>query len=212
MSEETQRRDRELMKRIVKKGPDGEAALAELDHHYRGMWIRVVRQRLGRCQSDAEDVVQRVLLQIWSKADQYDDKWAVSTWIGLMLRTRSLDAIRARMRKREISPDLDRDGAWPPDKSGGHLKVANPARGLEDTGEAADPKAMKLLKQHANGVTVPQLAWLYGTTEDAIHTRMRRARASIRSAAIEEGFDGRHGGLCHATPKRPTDGDDPEDE
>ena len=64
------------------------------------------------------------------------------------------------------------------------------------------------LKQQANGLSVKQLAWMYGCTEDAMHTRLRRARASVRGAAIEEGFDGRHGGLCASTGSRPLDEDD----
>lgn len=76
---------------------DGDAGgLAELyDRHGRAMFslaFRVVRD-----QRDAEEVVQDVFAQAWRQASRYDtSRGAVVAWLLMMVRSRSIDRLRAR--------------------------------------------------------------------------------------------------------------------
>ena len=59
--------------------------------------------RLGCSDSEAEDLVQDVMVNVWRKAAQYDRRQAsVSTWIFRIARNRRIDAAR-----RDDKPQLD---------------------------------------------------------------------------------------------------------
>src|ERR1700674_2748643 len=56
-----------------------EAAFGELVGRYGGRLLGVARRLLGS-RADAEDAVQRALLQCYLGAGTYRSEWAVSTW------------------------------------------------------------------------------------------------------------------------------------
>lgn len=63
--------------------------------------------RVVNNKSDAEEVVQEVFVQIWRKADRYDQgRGAVATWIMNITRSRAIDKIRRGKKTRNnISMD-----------------------------------------------------------------------------------------------------------
>lgn len=85
--------DSALIKRIAKSD---ESALGELYDRYASMLLALARRVLGR-QSDAEEVLQEVFLQVWNQAGRYDTgRSAVSTWLVLITRSRAIDRLRSR--------------------------------------------------------------------------------------------------------------------
>lgn len=73
-----------------------DAALGELYDRYASMLLALARRVLGR-QSDAEEVLQEVFLQVWNQAPRYDTRRsAVSTWLVLITRSRAIDRLRSR--------------------------------------------------------------------------------------------------------------------
>jgi len=102
-----------------------EPALAELYDRYAGLLLALARRILGQ-QSDAEDVLQEVFLQVWHQAVRYDTRRsAVSTWLVLITRSRSIDRLRSRQvmdrtlinvqqenRGRNTSPEGIRSVLW----------------------------------------------------------------------------------------------------
>jgi len=64
-----------------------------------GLGRRILRQT-----SDAEDVLNEVFWEVWSKPDRYDSsRGSARSYLLLIMRSRSLDRLRARKSR----PDLD---------------------------------------------------------------------------------------------------------
>ena len=81
---------------------DGNArALAALYDRHASSLLAVAMRIIGR-RSEAEDVVHDVFIRVWQRAGDYRaERGAVSTWLRLMVRCRSLDRIRGRRRAQQ---------------------------------------------------------------------------------------------------------------
>src|SRR5262249_60694867 len=85
--------DGRLIERI---GKNDELAFAELVNRYGGRLLAVAGRLLGS-RMDAEDAVQRTLLQCFASAASYHAEWAaVSTWLYPILTNVCLDELRRR--------------------------------------------------------------------------------------------------------------------
>src|SRR5215510_1695100 len=93
--------ERRLMGRVAK---GDEAAFTELVGRYGGRLLGVARRLLGS-HADAEDAVQRALLQLYLGAGTYRAEWAVSTWLYRILTNVCVDELRRRQSRRaELEP------------------------------------------------------------------------------------------------------------
>src|SRR5262245_66524762 len=93
--------ERRLMGRVAK---GDEAAFTELVGRYGGRLLGVARRLLGS-HADAEDAVQRALLQCYLGAGTYRAEWAVSTWLYRILTNVCVDELRRRQSRRaELEP------------------------------------------------------------------------------------------------------------
>lgn len=82
-----------LLERIARG--DGEA-LGELYDRLAPMLLALAR-RILEDSAEAEEVVQETFLQVWNQAGRYDaGRAAVSTWLVLITRSRSIDRLRTR--------------------------------------------------------------------------------------------------------------------
>jgi RNA polymerase sigma factor (sigma-70 family) len=64
--------------------------------------VRRQLQRLGATQSDAEDVVQEILLALHLKRGTWDPHTALAPWVAAITRNKLVDAFRRRGRREEI--------------------------------------------------------------------------------------------------------------
>jgi RNA polymerase sigma factor (sigma-70 family) len=85
-------RERGLMRRVAR---GDEAAFTELVGRYAPKLLAVARRLLGS-RADAEDAVQRALLQCFQSASSYEPRWAVSTWLYRILTNICVDELRRR--------------------------------------------------------------------------------------------------------------------
>lgn len=82
-----------LMARI-KKGDDG--ALAELYRRHSPM-LRSVIGRILNNESDIDDLVQEVFLELWNRAENYsEEKGKALGWLVTLARRRSIDKLRKK--------------------------------------------------------------------------------------------------------------------
>src|SRR2546428_12792307 len=84
--------DKRLMERVARAD---ETAFTELVGRYGGRLLGVARRLLGS-RADAEDAVQRALLQCYLGAGTYRTEWAVSTWLYPILTNVCVDELRRR--------------------------------------------------------------------------------------------------------------------
>lgn len=110
-------RDAELVAAMA--GGDREGALAEFYQRYAGRVMALLVKMLGS-RAIAEERLQDVFVELWRRAPQYDrGRASVSTWVITIARSRALDTLRARARRRSdaqvpsddaqlAAPDSDR--------------------------------------------------------------------------------------------------------
>ena len=101
MVEETPQQiaDREMILRI---GRGDQTAFSELYDRLSGPLYSLALRMLGDA-SDAQDALQEVFLQIWSRARTYDpEKSSVFSWAVLLTRSRGIDRLRARDRRLRV--------------------------------------------------------------------------------------------------------------
>ena len=100
--------DREMIARV---GRGDQSAFSTLYDRLSGPLYSLALKILGDA-SDAQDALQEVFVQIWSRAGTYDpEKSSVFSWAVLLTRSRSIDRLRARDRRLRVvvAPATDED-------------------------------------------------------------------------------------------------------
>jgi RNA polymerase sigma-70 factor (ECF subfamily) len=164
--------DRTLMRRVALRD---EGAFAELAERFGGRLLGVAR-RLLRSGADAEDAVQRALLQCYLGAAAYRPEWAVSTWLYRILTNICVD----EMRRRASRPATE---APPPGR-----EPVDPASGSAadrvDMGRALERVPLR----YVDGLSYQELARARGISVNTVKSQLARGKAILRSALREGGF------------------------
>jgi len=173
--EET-RADVALLERIASRD---ERALAELyDRHARllfGLILRILRSR-----SDAEEVLQEVFVQAWTKIDTYNASLgSPAGWVIGIARNRAIDRLRTnavRLRAVEQAPAAP-PVATPESQAASGERERGVARAL-----AALPPEQRELIEHAyfEGLTQSELAERFKLPLGTVKTRVRTGLATLR--------------------------------
>jgi RNA polymerase sigma-70 factor (ECF subfamily) len=129
MAEDTAQQiaDREMLFQV---GHGDQAAFSALYDRLSGPLYSLALKMLGDA-SDAQDALQEVFLQIWSRARTYDpEKSSVFSWAVLLTRSRAIDRLRARDRRLRVvvGPTADE----------GKLAEATNASTVESAADTAD--------------------------------------------------------------------------
>lgn len=158
-----------------------EAAFGELVQRYGGRLLAVARRLLGS-RADAEDAVQRALLQCYLGADGYQPRWAVSTWLYRIVTNACVDELRRRGVRAAHAQSAD---AEPPVFAG----PGDAGRRI-DVGRAlaqVPREARVLLTLHyVDGLSNGELARIRGISVNTVKSQLARGKAILRRA-LEEG-------------------------
>jgi RNA polymerase sigma-70 factor, ECF subfamily len=170
--------DREVMAQVAQRD---EAAFSVLVERYGGRLLAVARRLLGS-RADAEDAVQRALLQCYTGASTYQPQWAVSTWLYRILTNVCVDELRRRTtriaydagqraldsaRPREARRDLDLHRAL--------ARVPREARVL-------------LALRYAEGLSYDELARVRGISVNTVKSQLARGKALLREELGKRGI------------------------
>ena len=177
--------DVKLLKAIAARD---EAALAQLYDRYRvilfGLLMRILSNR-----EEAEDVLQEVFLQVWRKAEDFDEnRGRPFTWLVTLARSRGIDRLRtlaARDRVAEAGAkevvDAVSDAATDAFKS--------EQRGLVNKALAQLPDEQKrpLMLAYFDGLTQSEIATRLGAPLGTVKTRMRTGLMNLREQLAGKG-------------------------
>lgn len=183
--EPAQENDVELLNAIAARD---EVALAQLYDRYRvilfGLLMRILNNR-----EEAEDVLQEVFLQVWRKAEDFDeDRGRPFTWLVTLARSRGIDRLRAlgaRERVAEASarevPEEVSDAATDAFKS--------EQRGIVSDALAKLPDEQKrpLMLAYFDGLTQSEIATHLGAPLGTVKTRMRTGLIRLRELLAGQG-------------------------
>jgi len=177
--------DVKLLKAIAARD---EAALAQLYDRYRvilfGLLMRILSNR-----EEAEDVLQEVFLQVWRKAEDFDEnRGRPFTWLVTLARSRGIDRLRtlaARDRVAEAGAkevvDAVSDAATDAFKS--------EQRGLVNKALAQLPDEQKrpLMLAYFDGLTQSEIATRLDAPLGTVKTRMRTGLMNLREQLAGKG-------------------------
>ena len=170
--------DRGLMERVAE---GNETAFAEVVRRYGGRLLAVAGRLLGS-RADAEDAVQRALLQSYTGAATYRPQWAVSTWLYRILTNVCVDELRRRSTRA-----AHRELVQVPHGSGNHREPA----GYMDLHRALErvPREARVLLalRYVDGLSYGELARIRGISVNTVKSQLARGKALLRAELGERG-------------------------
>ena len=168
--------DIELIRRVTAR--DGKAVGELYDRHSRllyGLILRILRDR-----GDAEEVLQEVFLQVWTRADTYDVRLGPpAAWLVRIARNRAIDRLRAtnvRTRTAEGAPV-----PLPVESPEAHAESTERQRQVARALEALPAEQRQLIEDaYFLGLTQSELAERFGLPLGTVKTRVRTAMMTLR--------------------------------
>ena len=168
--------DRRLMRRVA---AGDRAAFATLVEGYAPRLLAVACRLLGS-PADAEDAVQRAMLQCYVGAAGYQPRWAVSTWLYRILTNVCVDEMRRRATRAAFVDGAPARETYAPDALAGRVDLA---RAL-----ARVPREARVLLalRYVDGLSYRALARVRGISVNTVKSQLARGKSILR-AALKEG-------------------------
>lgn len=165
--------DLRLLERIAR---GDNAALGELYDRLAPMLLSLARRILDDV-AEAEEVVQETFLQVWNQAGRYDpSRAAVSTWLVLITRSRSIDRLRTR---RVVGRTLD---GFHQENKDSHTSPEGP-RSVQDE-ERRQRLRRELDSLPAEQREVLELAFFEGWTQSEIAERTGTPLGTVKTRTL----------------------------
>ena len=165
---------------IARVGKGDEAAFAELAGRYGGRLLAVAGRLLGS-RADAEDAVQRALLQCFANAARYRPKWAVSTWLYRILTNICVDELRRRSTRAAADRTLP---ATMPSADGPPGAYVDLQRALERVPREA---RVLLALRYVDGLSYGELARVRGISVNTVKSQLARGKHVLRAELAKRG-------------------------
>ena len=183
--ERAQEQDVDLLKAIVARD---EAALAQLYDRYRvilfGLLMRILNNR-----EEAEDVLQEVFLQVWRKAQDFDEnRGRPFTWLVTLARSRGIDRLRTLAARERVAEAGAREAVEEfSDAATDAFKSEQ--RGLVNKAldQLPDEQKRPLMLAYFDGLTQSEIATRLGAPLGTVQTRMRTGLMSLREQLAGKG-------------------------
>lgn len=134
-------------------------------------------------QTDAEDVLQEVFVQIWKKAATYDpQRSSVFTWSVMIARSKAIDRLRARQRRYQLAEAAAAESEVVSPAS------ATPADDLERVRTALSriPSSQRTAIDLAffTGLTQSEISERLGAPLGTVKARIRRGLLALRDGLV----------------------------
>ena len=173
------------MKAIAAKD---EAALAQLYDRYRvilfGLLMRILNNR-----EEAEDVLQEVFLQVWRKAEDFDEtRGRPFTWLVTLGRSRGIDRLRTLASRERVAEAGAREASEEISDAATDA-FRSEQRGLVNDALAQLPDEQKgpLMLAYFDGLTQSEIATRLGAPLGTVKTRMRTGLIRLRELLAGQG-------------------------
>ncbi len=160
-------------------------ALGDLYDRYGSLLMGLAYRILGN-RTDAEEVLQDVLLHVWNHAGRYDpSRSSVSTWLVLIARSRAIDRLRSRRvveRTVEAVQHEPGDGHASPEGAENVL-IAERRERVRREMESLPPEQREVLElAFFQGLSQSEIAGQTGIPLGTVKTRTLLAMKKLRQA------------------------------
>lgn len=163
-----------------------QAAVAECMDKYGGLIWSLARQFL-RSAEDAEDVVQDIFIELWSKADSFDpDKAGETTFVAMIARRRIIDRLRKLGRQPQME-ELDEAGLLDQGSDSNHSETVTDLAKAEKVIAVLKPESQKVLYLSIyQGHSHNEISELLNVPLGTVKTTIRRGLIKIREYLEED--------------------------
>lgn len=158
-----------------------EQALAQLYDRYRiilfGLLIRILHSR-----EEAEDVLQEVFIQVWRRANDFDEQRGKPfTWLVTLARSRGIDRLRSLDARDRVAQASARDASEEISNAVDDT-FRSEQRQLVTSALAQLPEEQQhpLVLAYFDGLTQSEIATRLGAPLGTVKTRMRSGLAKMR--------------------------------
>jgi RNA polymerase sigma-70 factor (ECF subfamily) len=175
----------ELLKAIAARD---EAALAQLYDRYRvilfGLLMRILNNR-----EEAEDVLQEVFLQVWRKAEDFDEnRGRPFTWLVTLGRSRGIDRLRTlSARDRVVEANAKEFSEEISDAASDAFKSEQRGLVTKALAQLPDEQKRPLMLAYFDGLTQSEIATRLGAPLGTVKTRMRTGLTNLRELLAGKG-------------------------
>ena len=186
-----ERWSRQPDEQIVTLVMEGQTSLFEILMRRHNERLYRAARAILRDDREAEDVMQQAYVNAYTHLRQFDGRAAFATWLTRIAVNEAL----ARARRRGRYESLDDDAAVEPEAAMGAQRVPDPeqqAIGRELAGfveEAIDrlPDGSRevFVLREVQGLNTAETADSLGISEDAVKTRLSRAKSTLRRDLLE---------------------------
>ncbi len=168
-----------------------EEAYEELVRLAGGRMLAVAR-RMMACDEDAQDAVQDAFVSAIKSLDRFDGRSRLTTWLHRIVVNACLMKRRAASRRRErpieaLLPRFLEDGhqespaaAWNAEPSGGIERAETRTLVRRCIDELPEAYREVIMVRDIEGLDTMEAATMLGITENAVKTRLHRARQALR--------------------------------
>jgi RNA polymerase sigma-70 factor, ECF subfamily len=165
--------------RLVARVAEGDTVAYEALVDIHAARLTFFAARLLKDQAEAEDVVQETFVRLWQRANEYDERFRVTTWLHRIAHHLAVD----RLRKRGRNDALDEDDELPaPDSSPpslyAHKERAEAVRAA--LGALPERQAAALTLVHIQGFTGGEAAEVLGVGPEALESLLSRGKRRLR--------------------------------
>jgi RNA polymerase sigma-70 factor (ECF subfamily) len=178
--------DEELIKRIA--GGDSLAMKSFYARHHVRLYRFLVR--MTRREATAEELMNEVFLEVWRKADGYEGRSAVTTWMLSIAHHKAISQLRKRS---EETLDDDENGVEAADEDDDPevvLQKQNKSQVLRACMEKLSVEHRTILDLvYYHDKSVAEASEVLGIPENTVKTRMFYARKRLGELMREAGLD-----------------------
>ncbi len=173
--------EQSVLQRIAAGEPDSVQLC--LDRYGGLVWS--VANRFCNNATDAEDAVQEVFTELWSKADRYDpDKASESTFITMIARRRMIDRLRKQGRVPDVAPLEDMPVAAEPEPA--PLEVQEEVSRVNEAIDSLSPQQQTALRMAIyDNCTHSRIAEELDLPLGTVKTNIRRGLQRVRDMLKE---------------------------
>jgi len=171
---------------VVRRVRGGETALFEILMRRHNQRLYRVARSIVRDDAEAEDVLQQAYLNAYAHLDQFAHRASFATWLTRITVHEALARRRRRLAGAKLEPMLDYEagGIPSPTLDPEQEALSGELRRLLEASIDSLPDAYRsvFVLREVQGLTTLETAECVGLSEDAVKTRLLRARGMLRDA------------------------------
>lgn len=162
-----------------------EAAVKEVIREYGGLVWSLARRLCGN-QSEAEEAVQEIFIDVWKSAARFDASIAAErTFIAMIARRRLIDRRRRLSRRPTMTSQVEAVSDAPP--TGTDMETSEEARQAAEAFEQLRPEQREVLHMAIwRNMTHEQIASATGMPLGTVKTHARRGMIKVREILAKE--------------------------